>query len=701
MLASTSITFDMSVFELFAPLAWGGTVILAENALALPELPAAVACEVRVIDTVPSAMAELLRMGGVPSSVVTVNLGGEAVPRALADRVYAEPGIERLYNVYGPSEDTTFSTWALIERESGRAPSIGRPLDGEQAHVVDRHLQPVPAGVAGELYLGGEGVSRGYLGRPDLTAERFVPDPFSPAAGSRMYRVGDLARYRADGILEFLGRLDHQVKVRGFRVEPGEVESALLAHPAVRAAVVLPRTDASGGTSLVAYLETAPDAVSAGELRQHLKSRLPDYMVPSSYAFLASLPLTPNGKADRKALAALPFAAAETEGATAPRTPAEELVAGIFAEVLGVARVGVEEGFFELGGHSLLATQVVSRLRSVFRVELPVRAVFEAPTVAALAGRIEGLRTAAAGEAMPLPPIEPVPPGGRLAPSFAQSRLWFLDQLEPGSPLYNLSAAVRLDGELGRAAFAAALGEIVRRHEVLRTTFRSDPEAPSGEPVPVVSPPAGIPLPLIDLTALPAAARRETAERLTGEIARRPFDLARDLLLRASLLALAPREHLAVVTLHHIASDGWSIGILTGELAALYAAFREGTPSPLPELAIQYADYAAWQRRQLSGARLEAELAFWRGSLAGAPPALELPTDHPRPAVASQRGAEHELRLGREMLARLGELSRRQGSTLFMTLLAAFAALLERHTGQDDLVVGTPIAGRTRGRRKG
>ena len=340
-LASTSITFDMSVFELFAPLSWGGTVILAENALALPELPAA--SEVRVVDTVPSAMAELLRMGGVPPSVVTVNLGGEAIPRSLADRVYAQAGIERLYNVYGPSEDTTFSTWALVERESERAPSIGRPLDGSQAWVLDRHLSPAPVGVPGELYLGGEGVSRGYLGRPELTAERYVPDPFA-VPGSRMYRVGDLVRYRPDGILEFLGRIDHQVKVRGFRVEPAEVESALLAHPAVRGAAVLP----SGG-ALRAYLETAPGVVSAGELRQHLKSRLPEYMVPSAYTFLESLPLTPNGKVDRRALMVLPMEAAETGDGGAPQTPAEELVAGIFAEVLGLERVGVGRQLLRAG----------------------------------------------------------------------------------------------------------------------------------------------------------------------------------------------------------------------------------------------------------------------------------------------------------------------------------------------------------------
>ena len=666
-------------------------MILAENALALPELPAA--GEVRLVDTVPSAMAELLRTGGVPSSVVTVNLGGEAVPRALADRIYAQPGIERLYNVYGPSEDTTFSTWALIERESPRAPSIGRPLDGEQAWVVDRHLQPVPVGVAGELYLGGEGLSRGYLGRPELTAERFVPDPFAAAPGSRMYRVGDLVRYRADGILEFLGRMDHQVKVRGFRVEPGEVESALLTHTAMRAAAVLPRPDASGGGALVAYLETLPGAVSAGELRQHLKSRLPEYMLPSAFLFLESLPLTPNGKVDRRALAALPLEARGAKSVAAPRTPAEVLVAGIFAEVLGLERVGVEEDFFALGGHSLLAMQVASRVRSAFGVKLPVRAVFEAPTVGALAGRLErSPRSEERGAAMT--PLVRISREGPPALSFAQQRLWFLDQLEPGSPLYNIPAVVELAGRLDQAALAAALGEVIRRHEALRTRF----PAVAGEPVPVVAESTGFVLPLVDLQGLPGREREEEASRLAAAEARRPFDLGDPgggPLLRAALLRSEPERHGVLLTMHHIVSDGWSVGVLVRELGALYSAFAESRPSPLPELAVQYADFAAWQRLRLSGELLESELAWWRRQLAGMPPALELPTDHPRPAVRGEQGAVTDFEVDEAGLSGLMALARRQGATLFMTLLAGFAALLQRYTGEDDLVVGTPIAGRT------
>ncbi len=691
-LASTSITFDMSVFELFAPLAWGGTVILAENALALPELPAAVAGEVRVVDTVPSAMAELLRAGGVPASVVTVNLGGEAVQRALADRIYAEPGIERLYNVYGPSEDTTFSTWALIERESERAPSIGRPLDGEQAHVVDRRLQPVPVGVAGELFLGGEGVSRGYLGRPDLTAERFVPDPFTSVPGARMYRVGDLVRYRPDGILEFLGRLDHQVKVRGYRIEPGEVESALLTHGAVRSAVVLPRPDVLGSVALVAYLETAPGAVSAGELRQHLKSRLPDYMIPSSYAFLESLPLTPNGKVDRKVLAALPLAAAEAAAAEAPRTPAEELLAGIFAEVLGLSKVGAQESFFELGGHSLLATQVMSRIQDVFGVELPLRRLFASPTVAGLAADLE--RSSGEVAAPPLERAERGDRGGQLPLSFAQGRLWFLEQLQPGSPVYNMPTALRLRGELSVPALRAALSEVARRHESLRTTFA----AVAGQPFQQVQPAtaAALPLGVVDLGGLSPRGRHAELSRLVRENAERPFDLARGPLLRGGIVRLEPAEQALLLAQHHIVSDGWSTGILVREVVALYTAFAAGAPSPLPELPIQYGDFAVWQRRWLAGEALERQVGYWRQRLSGLPSLLELPTDRPRPPVRSDRGARHLFSLPLETLEGLKVLGRRAGVTDFMALLGLFQGLLSRLSGQEELAVGTVIANRGR-----
>jgi amino acid adenylation domain-containing protein len=688
-LASTSIAFDMSVFELFAPLSWGGTVILAGNALALPELAAA--AEVRLVDTVPSAMAELLRLGGLPRSVVTVNLGGEAVPRSLADRVYAEPGVERLYNLYGPSEDTTFSTWALIERESWRAPSIGRPLDGSQAWVVDRHLQPVPVGVAGELYLGGHGVSRGYLGRPELTAERFLPDPFAAVTGSRMYRVGDLTRYRPDGSLEFLGRVDHQVKVRGFRVELGEIEDRLAGIPGVSRAVVVAREDRPGDRRLVAYAVPQPGAAPPvwSEVRLELARSLPEYMLPSALVLLEALPLTQSGKVDRRALRAPERQGMEDDLYQPPRTPVEGVLAGIWSEVLGLERVGARDNFFALGGHSLLATRVLSRLRGAFQVELPLRDLFEEPTIAGLSKRIEA--ASRAGAALP-PPIMVVPRTGPLPLSFAQQRLWFIDRLEPGSAAYNIPEALRLEGDLRLAALAAALSEVARRQEALRTRFLET----AGEAAQVVDPPARVPLPVVDLSALPVASRELEACRQAAAEAARPFDLSTGPLLRAAVLRLAGREHVVLVTLHHIVSDGWSMEVLIREVAALYGAAQAEEASPLPEPPVQYADFTVWQREWLAGEVLAGEVAFWRERLAGLPAVLELPTDRPRPPAQSFHGASRHLSLAPELTAALRAASRREGATLFMTLLAAFQVLLSRWSGQEDFAVGSPVAGRGR-----
>ena len=387
MLASTSITFDLSVFEIFVPLAWGGTVILADNALALPALPAK--DEVTLINTVPSAMAELLRMEALPISLVTVNLAGEALPRALADRIYERPEIERLYNLYGPSEDTTYSTFAAIERTSSRPPAIGRPISGTQAHVVDSGFRPLPVGVPGELCLGGASLARGYFGRPELTAERFVPDPWGGEPGARLYRTGDLVRRRPDGSLDFLGRIDHQVKIRGYRVELGEVGSALLDQPGIEAAVVVAREDLPGDRRLVAYVVGRGEDVAAETLRRALLERLPEYMVPSVFVALAELPLTPNGKVDRGRLPAPDAARPELgEAFVAPRTPLEEQVARIWMDTLGVDRVGVNDSFWSLGGHSLLATKVLARVHDAAGVELPLQALFESPTLAGLTAAI-------------------------------------------------------------------------------------------------------------------------------------------------------------------------------------------------------------------------------------------------------------------------------------------------------------------------
>jgi amino acid adenylation domain-containing protein len=689
-LASTSICFDLSVFELFVPLSWGGKVILAENALQLPALP--IGQEVTLVNTVPSAMAELVRSECVPISVRIVNLAGEPLQNTLVQQIYRQENIQRVFNLYGPSEDTTYSTFALVSKGREETPSIGRPIANTQVYLLDRHFHPVPIGVPGELHLGGIGLARGYLQRPELTAERFLPHPFSERPGERLYRTGDLARYLPDGNLEFLGRIDQQVKVRGFRIELGEIEACLGGHPGVEDVVVLAREDQPGEKRLVAYVvgEVEPEG-----LRGYLQAKLPEYMVPAAFVGLEALPLTPNGKVDRKALPAPGWGGRE-EGYEAPRTPTEELLAGIWAEVLRQERVGRQDNFFALRGHSLLATHVVSRLRSLFEVELPMRSVFESPTVAELAQAVERARAEGAG--LQAPPLVRVPRAGELPLSYAQERLWFLDQLEPGSAAYNMPGALRVRGELDRVAFARAMNEIVRRHEVLRTTFA----VVDGQPVQVMVPALTLSIPTVDLSALPEESREAEVRHLAIEEAQRPFDLAVGPLLRVRLLDLggcAERgepEQVLLFTLHHIVSDGWSEDVLVREFATLYEAFSQGQASPLPELPIQYADYAVWQRGWLQGEVLERQLAYWTGQLKGAPAVLVLPTDRPRPAVQSYRGASYEFTVSKEVTTQLHALSREAGVTLFMTLLAAFKTLLCRYTGQKDIVVGTDVANRNR-----
>jgi amino acid adenylation domain-containing protein len=704
-LGSTSISFDMSVFELFATLSAGGRVILVENILALAELPAD--SGVTLINTVPSALAAMTEVvKALPSTVRTVNLGGEPLKGALAQALYTPgtpgaPGVERVVNLYGPSEDTTYSTFEVVEKGGRREPTVGRAITGSWIRLLDRDLALVPMGVAGEVYLGGAGLARGYFGRPELTAARFVPDPLPDAVpGARLYRTSDLARFLPDGRLDYLGRLDHQVKVRGFRIELGEIEAALTAHPGVREAVVVALGEPGGDRTLAAYVVAEDGAtVTAGELRDLLRARLAEPMVPSSFTALARLPLSPNGKVDRKALPALD---ASTEaGQAAPRgavDPRVEILAGIWAEVLGRDELpGPEESFFELGGHSLLATRVVSRIRAALGVELPLRALFAAPTLAALAAAVAARQGAAEGAAPDIP-ITAAADRADLPPSFSQQRLWLLDQLEPGSPVYNLPQPFLLRGSLDPAVLEAALGEVVRRHEVLRTTFAV---AADGEPRLVVAAPGALPLPRIDLTALPGPARAAEARRLNQSEAAASFDLLRGPLFRATLLLLGATEHHLLLSMHHVASDGWSIEVLLAELAALYQAFAAGRPSPLPELAIQYADYAAWQRGWLAGPLMETQLAYWRRRLAGAPEALDLPTDRPRPAVETSHGASLTRALPPALAAAARALSRRQGTTLFMTLLAAFAAQLQRYVGADDLLLGSPVANRSRGEIEG
>ena len=688
------LSFDVTFEELFSTWAEGGTLVLMPEELRRdPAALLAFLGEQRVERLFQpfvalQQLAEAAREQGRPPALREVITAGEQLRITPAVAALFQDGV-RLFNEYGPTEAHVV-TALLLRGAPGSWPAlppIGRPLANLRILLLDRGRQPVPLGSPGELCIGGAGLARGYLGRPDLTAERFTPDSCGTEPGARLYRTGDLARWTAGGHLEYLGRTDFQVKVRGYRVEPGEVEAAVAAYPRVRDAAVVARQDPPGGLRLVAYVVWEDGEAEAG-LREALKASLPAPMVPSAFVGLAALPLTPSGKVDRRALAEPPFAPPGMEGTAGYVEPAagtEREMAAIWSEVLGVERVGACDDFFDLGGHSLMAVQILSRMRRRFEVDLPVRALFEAPTVTALARRTDAARreTGAAGMARL---------GLREAPlSFAQSRLWFLDRMEPGaSPA--LPAALRLRGELSPAVLAGAMGEVVRRHESLRTTFGER----GGGPVQVIAPARRWVLPLADLAGLPADARETEAWRLAREEAARPFDLGRGPLFRASLLRLGAAEHLLLLDVHHIVADGWSLGVLVREISALYAAALADAPSPLPELPLQYADFAVWQRDWLRGEALERQLSYWRTQLAGSPAVLELPADRPRPAVPTRRAGRVLATLGPGLSRELARFAQRQESSLFMVLLAGFQALLRRLTGQEDIPVGSPVANRNR-----
>ncbi|HEY8208949.1 MAG TPA: amino acid adenylation domain-containing protein [Myxococcaceae bacterium] len=687
-----SLSFDASAEEIYPCLTRGGTLVLrAEGMLdslqVFAERCAAGAITVLDLPTafwhglVPALATGVVRL---PPQVRLVIIGGE---QARADRLeqWLKLGLPiALLNTYGPTEATVAATAWEAAAPIGAGVPIGRPFPGTIARVLDPHLRPVPPGFPGELCLGGPQLARGYLGRPDLTAARFVCDPWTPAG--RLYRTGDRARVLPDGNLLFLGRLDRQVKVRGFRIEPGEVEAALSALEGVADAAVTAARTADHGAILAAYVAAKPGAaLDVSALRSALAATLPPYMVPSAFVVLPELPLSPSGKVDHRALPPVD-AAALRERFVAPRTPAERELAGIWSELLGIPQVGAEDDFFALGGHSLIATQVMSRLRERLGVQLPLRAIFDSPRLDALARQVEAQAAGACS------PLQRVAREGDLPLSFAQQRLWFLQQLDPGGTHYTMSGAFRLLGPLAVAHLEWALSEVVRRHEALRATFHSA----GGSPVQRLEGFTALELPLVDLGALPAADRAGEVERLAREDALRPFDLSRGPLLRAQLLRLSAREHVLLVSMHHIVSDGGSTEVLWRELAALYRARAEGRGSPLEPLVIQYADFAAWERGRWQGAGLEASLAYWVGALGGAPATLSLPLDRPRPAAQSFRGAHLPFAIPGELRARLEALGRERGATLFMTLLAAFQAFLGRLAGQDDVVVGTQVANRNR-----
>jgi amino acid adenylation domain-containing protein len=716
-----SISFDAAAEEIFTCLSRGASLVLRTDRMlgtADEFLRACASMSVSVLD-LPTAYWHLLveelhaSRAFVPECVRLVIIGGEKARAEQVRRWHETAGPRaRLFNTYGPTETTVVATACElraegVERARAEA-SIGRPVANVRAYVLDERLQPVPVGVVGELHVGGAGLARGYLNRPELTAERFTPDPFAPAPGARLYRTGDLVRYRPDGMIEYVGRADNQVKLRGFRIEPGEVESALNRHPAVGACAVVVRERAEGGGAdaarrveqarapeqrLVAYVVLSGKGArpSAGELRRFVGEALPAYMVPSAFVFVDALPMTPNGKVNRRSLPEPDWGGVVLEDAhVAPRTPVEDILAGIWSGLLGVERVGVNDNFFDLGGHSLLATQVISRTRDAFSLELPLQQLFEHPTVAGLAECVE--RAMRVGRGPQTPPLARVPREQALPLSFAQQRLWFIEQFEPGSPVSSIPGGLRLEGRLDVSALERALNEMVRRHEVLRTTFGVE----GGQPAQVIREHEPFALGLLDLSGEPEEAREAEASRVAHEEARRPFVLAEGPLLRVRLVRLSDDEHLLLYTMHHIVTDQWSAGVMVRELTALYGAYTKGEPSPLAELPLQYADYAAWQREWLRGEELERQLAYWRERLAGAPTTLELPTDRPRPAVSGTRAGRETFTLPPRLCEGLRALSRAEGVTLFGTLLAALEVLLHRYTRQDDIVVGTPIANRTR-----
>jgi amino acid adenylation domain-containing protein len=691
-LQKTPYSFDASLRELIPPLLVGARMVVArpgghrDAAYLLERVRAE---QVTTLHFVPSMLQVLVDEADFSrcTSLERVVCGGEALPRALVERFHAALPGARLYNVYGPTEAAVDVTAWSCAAERGREGSIpiGAPMANVRLYVLDRAGEPVPAGVAGELYIGGVQVARGYLNRAALTADRFVPDRFGGEAGGRLYRTGDLARWRPDGAVDFLGRGDAQVKVRGYRIELGEIEARLREHALVREAVVLAREDTPGNRRLVAYV-VGDAAADAEALRAHLSERLPEYMVPAAYVRLEALPLTPNGKVNRRALPAPDADAFAARGYEAPSGAVEQAVAEIWAELLGVERVGRGDHFFEMGGHSLLAVRVVSRVRQALRVEAVPGDVFERPVLADFA---RGLGTAAQSAATAITPVDR---DAAIPLSFAQQRLWFLEQLGGTGAAYNVPMRLRLQGALDRGALVRSLDRILARHEVLRTTF----PAVDGEPVQRIAAVEKSALRLVEHDLRASADAEDALHRLMADEASAPFDLARGPLIRGRLIRVAADDHVLLLTMHHIVSDGWSTGVLHGELGALYAAFVRGDADPLPPLPVQYADYAAWHRRLVDGAVLDAQAEYWTRTLAGAPELLELPADRPRPAKQDSAGASVDVELDEALTEALKTLSQRHGTTLFMTLLAGWAAVLARLSGQDDVVIGTPSANRGR-----
>ncbi|HXA51330.1 MAG TPA: amino acid adenylation domain-containing protein, partial [Candidatus Acidoferrum sp.] len=679
--------FDASVWEIWPYLTAGASLHIPDDEIrsSPQQLLQWLERERITLSFLPTPLAEsvldVLKETPTRLSLRAMLTGGDKLHQ------YPDAGLSfRLVNHYGPTENTVVATWTPVAPGGAGAPPIGKPIANTCVYILDPHMRPVPVGVPGELYIGGESLARGYRNHPELTADRFVHSSF---AAGRLYRTGDRVRYLPDGNIEFLGRLDYQVKIRGFRIELGEIEAVLAQHPTVKECAVVAHQDGAGGPRLAAYVVARGEKAPTAALRALLEGQLPEYMVPAAFVFLDAFPLTANGKIDTRALPAPEHSAEDIAAYVPPRTPLEERLCAIWGEVLRLPQVGIRDNFFVCGGHSLLATQVVSRVRQSTGVELPLRFLFLSPTVEELASRMEKIQAERAGDLAPIPRL---PRGNPLPVSFAQQRLWFLDQLDPNSALYNAPWAIRLKGELHADALRQALNDIVQRHEIFRTTFT----VADGSPLQVIASEVDLELTRIDLGEVAAEEQEAEVRRLVLEDASRPFNLVTGPVFRAILMRLNSSDHALLLNSHHISNDGWSIWRFLKELGEAYQAACEGKPCPFEELPIQYADFASWQRNWLQGEVLDNQLAFWKHHLEGAPDTLELPTDKPRPAVLSYRGSVEKMAFPKSLADRLKALGRSEDATLYMTLLSAFQTMLFRYTGQEDIVVGSPIANRTR-----
>ncbi|MBN3525209.1 amino acid adenylation domain-containing protein [Paenibacillus apiarius] len=683
LLSVTTISFDISVMEVLLPLVSGASIDIARKDTILD--PSALAQRIRdtgatIMQATPTLWQSLAASKPDRFDGLTIITGGEALPIGL--KLALQDLNCQVNNQYGPTETTIYSTAALLDDSRTGKPSIGGPIWNTRLYVLDAALEPVPPGVAGELYIAGSGLARGYLGRPDLTAERFVADPFGPS-GTRMYRTGDLVRWLEDGSIDYLGRADHQIKLRGFRIETGEIEAQIAQHVDVAQVTVMVREDQPGERRLIAYVVPASaSGIDPAELRRYAADKLPDYMVPAAVVTLDAMPLTPNKKIDRKALPAPDLGM--TAAGRGPRTPQEEILCALFSEVLSLSRVGIDDDFFALGGHSLLAGRVMVRIREAFGVELNIGSLFESPTVAGLVKRIDYAQEAR-------PAIRPAVRPESVPLSFAQRRLWFLYRLEGPNPTYNIPLVARLSGELDLKALEAALGDVVNRHETLRTVF---PDTLGTSRQLILD--AGEARPELILTETSEAELPE----LLAEAVRYSFQLSAESSLRAQLFVLAPNEYVLLLLLHHIAGDGWSLTPLTRDLSAAYAARCRGELPEWQPLPVQYADYAIWQERLLGsvgdpGSLIARQLDFWTRTLKDLPEQLELPTDYPRPAAASYQGGTVHFHINRQLHGQLLELARDSKASLFMVLQAALAVLLTRLGAGNDIPIGSPITGRS------